>query len=60
MAHTFNPSTREVEMRSYMAEQREYYKVEEDRNSRFSLRLCRDGILSDDLWGQDHPLCLSI
>ena len=37
-AHTFNPSTREVEIRSDMGGQREEYKVGGDRTSGFSPR----------------------
>ena len=48
MAHTFNPSTREVETGSDMAGRREEYKVGGDRSSGFSLRFRRDGIQSED------------
>ena len=48
-AHTFNPSTREVEMGSDLAGQREKYKAGGDRSSGFRLRFCREGIQSEDL-----------
>ena len=37
-SHAFNPSTRDVEMGSDMAEQREEYKVGRERNIRWELK----------------------
>ena len=46
VAHTYNPSTMEVETESDMAGQREEYKAGRDRNSDlFTLRIHRDRLL---------------
>ena len=49
LAHTFNPSTMEVEMGIDMTGQREGYKVGGDRSSSVSLRFLKESIQSEVL-----------
>ena len=49
MAHTSNPSTREVEIGCDIAGWRKEYMAGGDRSSGFSLRFQREGIPSEDL-----------
>lgn len=60
VVYTFNPSTREVGIKSDVGGQREEYKVVKDMGSGFGLRFHRDSIQYEDLQSQESPFRLRI